>query len=123
MTGSGNDADGHRLGRHDGHEFRCGSDVEPSDLGTGLGGIGVEQCRNPKAPGTEAAVRGQCATEVADPHNDHRPVLGEAELASDLMQQVLHVVAHSTSAVRAQITEVLTYLGGIDARDFGQRHR
>jgi len=64
--------------------------------------------------------------QVAEPHDDDGPVLREAELAADLVEQVLDVVPHAAGAVGAEVRQVLADLGGVDARHLGQalrRHR
>ena len=49
------------------------------------------------------------------------PVLGEAELPADLVDQVGDVVADPAGAVGAQVREVLADLGGVDAGGLGER--
>src|SRR6478609_6957759 len=56
------------------------------------GRVGVEQCHDPEAAAAEAGVVGQRLAEVADADDDDGPVLGHADLAGDLVAQVLHVV-------------------------------
>ena len=54
------------------------------------------------------------------PTIDDRPVPGEAELAADLVQQVLDVVADAPGAVGAEVREVLADLGRVHAGQLGQ---
>ena len=60
-------------------------DDQPGDRPRRPGGVGVEQRRDAEAAGGEAAVVGQRVPEVADADDDDRPVLGQAELAGDLV--------------------------------------
>ena len=54
---------------------------------------------DPEAAAAEAGVVGEGVAEVADPDDDHRPVLGDTDLAGDLVAEVLHVVADTAGAV------------------------
>ena len=79
-------------------------------------GVGVEQRHDPEAAAAEAGVVGQRVAEVADADDDDRPVLGQPDLAGDLVAQVVDVVADAAGAVGAEVGEVLAQLGGVDAR-------
>ena len=57
------------------------------------------------------------------PDDRDRPVVGEAELAGDLVEQVLDVVADAPGAVGAEVREVLADLGRVDAGQLGQALR
>ena len=83
-------------------------------------GIGVDQRDDAEAAGAEAAVVGERGAEVADADDRDRPVVGEAELAGDLVEQVLDVVADAPGAVGAEVGEVLADLGRVDAGQLGQ---
>ncbi len=78
-------------------------------------GVGVEQGHHAEPAAAEAGVVGQRVAEVADADDDHRPVLGHADLAGDLVAQVVDVVADSAGAVGAEVGEVLAQLGAVDA--------
>ena len=82
--------------------------------------VGIEQGHDPEAAGAEAAVVGERLAEVPDADDGDRPVVGEAELTRDLVEQVLDVVAHAAGAVGAEEREVLADLGRVDARQLRQ---
>ena len=69
----------------------------------------------------EAPVVRQRVPEVADADDDDRPVLGEPQLAADLVDQVRDVVAHAAGAVGAEVREVLADLRRVHAGGLGQR--
>ena len=79
-------------------------DREPEELGADLRRVGVDQRGDGEAPLGEPAVVGERLAEVADADDDDRPVLGEAELAAHLEQEVLDVVADAAGAVGARGT-------------------
>ena len=81
----------------------------------------IDQPDHPEAAAVEAAVVGQRGAQVAQPDDDHRPVVGRAHLAADLAEQVLHVVADPPGAVRAEMGQVLAQLGGVDPGRLGER--
>ena len=83
-------------------------------------GVGVEQRRDREAAVAEAAVVGEGLAEVAEPDDGDRPVLGEAELAAHLEEEVLDVVAHAAGAVGPEVGEVLAHLGGVHAGQLGE---
>ena len=76
--------------------------------------VGVDQRGDPEAAGGEAAVVGERGAEVTDTDDDDRPVLGQAELAGDLVDEVLDVVADTAGPVGAEVREVLAQLRGVD---------
>src|SRR5919106_5273443 len=78
--------------------------------------VDVEQRRDAKPSFREAPIRGQRAAQVPNANKCGRPILSETELAGDLIEQVLNVVADAASAVRTQVGQILAYLGGIDSR-------
>ena len=69
-----------------------------------LARVGVDERDDPEAAGAEAAVVGERLAEVADADDRDRPVVGEAELAGDLVEQVLDVVPDAAGAVGARGT-------------------
>ena len=77
--------------------------------------VAVEQRDDPEAPRGEAGVVGERLAEVADADDDDGEVLGDADLAGDLVAEVLHVVADSPGAVGAEVGQVLAQLGAVDA--------
>ena len=68
----------------------------------------------------EPAVAGERLAEVAGADDDDRPVVGQAELAADLVDEVLDLVADAAGAVAAEVGEVLADLGGVHAGQLGQ---
>ena len=67
-------------------------------------------------PWGETGVVGQRSAEIAEAHDDHRPVVSGADDAADLKPQVLHVVADPAGAVGAQVRQVLAELSRVHAR-------
>ena len=82
--------------------------------------VGVEQRDDAEAAAAEAGVVGQRVAEVADADDDDGPVLGHADLAGDLVAQVVDVVADAAGAVGAEVGEVLAQLGAVDAGRGGE---
>ena len=93
---------------------------QPADHLAGALRGGVDQRRDAEAAAGEAAVVGQRVPEVADADDDDRPVLGQPQLAGDLVHEVADVVADAAGAVRAQVRQVLAQLGRVDARGLGE---
>ena len=58
--------------------------------------------------------------EVPRPRDEHWPMLGEAELAADLMDEVGDVVPDAARAIGTQVGKVLAHLGGVHAGRLGQ---
>ena len=71
---------------------------------------------DPEAAGGEAAVVGEGGAEVTDTDDDDRPVLGQAQLTGDLVDEILDVVADAARPVGAEVGEVLAQLRGVDPR-------
>ena len=82
--------------------------------------VGVEQGHDPEAAAAEAGVVGERVAEVSDADDDDRPVLGHADLAGDLVAQVVDVVPDPAGAVAAEVGEVLAELGAVDAGGRGE---
>ena len=87
---------------------------QPGDLGAHDRRVGVDQRPDREPARGEPAVVGQRVPEVAEPHDDDRPVLGQAQLAGDLEDQVVDVVADAPGAVGAEVGEVLAQLRRVD---------
>jgi hypothetical protein len=85
-----------------------------------LAGVGVQEGGDPEAALGEAPVVGQGVAEVADPDDRHRPVLLQPELAADLVDQVLDVVADPPGAVGAEVGQVLADLGRVHPGGVGE---
>ena len=97
-----------------------GADVDAGDdLAVPLR-VGVEQGDDAEAAAAEAGVVGQRVAEVADADDDDGPVLGHADLAGDLVAQVVDVVPDAAGAVAAEVGEVLAELGAVDAGGGGE---
>ena len=73
-----------------------------------------------KAALAEPAVAGEGLAEVAGADDDDRPVVGEAELAADLVHEIGDLVADAARAVAAEVAEVFANLGGVDTAEFGE---
>jgi hypothetical protein len=58
--------------------------------------------------------------EVPDADDDDRPVLGEPDLAGDLVTQVVDVIADPAGAVGAELGQVLAQLGRVDPCRLGE---
>ena len=97
-----------------------GPDVDAGDDLVLAVGVGVEQRHDAEAAAAEAGVVGEGVAEVADADDDDRPVLGHADLAGDLVAQVVDVVADPAGAVAAEVGEVLAELGAVDAGGLGE---
>ena len=88
-----------------------------------LGGVDVDDPGHRIAPLPEAAVAGERLTEVPGADDHDRPVMVETELPAELVDQVLDVVADTTHAVGAEVTEVLAHLGGVDPGEISELFR
>ena len=113
--GGGDHSDGDVALAHDRVEVVERGDLHVADLLADPSRVAVEQGRDLEAARGEARVVGQRVTEVSDPDDDDRPVLGEADLAGDLVAQVVDVVPDPSGAVGAEVGEVLAQLRGVDA--------
>ena len=118
----GDDADGDRAarGRSSGRSSIVADREVAEAASPTLAGSASTSAATGKPAVAEPAVVGEGLPEVADADDDDRPVLGEAELAAHLEQQVLDVVADAPGAVGAEVREVLADLGGVDAGQLGQ---
>jgi len=91
-----------------------GAHVDAGDDLVAPRGVGVEQRDDPEPAAAEPRVVGERLAQVADADDDDRPVLGDADLAGDLVAQVVDVVPDAAGAVAAQVGEVLAQLGAVD---------
>ena len=96
------------------------ADRDAADLRPTLPGSASTRAATGKPRSWKPRVVGEGLAQVADADDDDRPVVGEAELAAHLEQQVLDVVADAPGAVGAEVGEVLAHLGGVDAGQLGQ---
>jgi hypothetical protein len=72
--------------------------------------IDIEEGRDAKAPLRKTFVRSQGTAEVSDPNDRDGPILGETELPSDLVEEVLDVVADTPGPIGAEVREILANL-------------
>src|SRR5690606_27415488 len=99
---------------------------QSGDLGAHhVRGLVEKRCDTESAV-SEPSVVGQGAPQVADADDGHGPVLGETELAGDLVDEVFDVIADSAGAVGPEVGEVFAELGRVHPRrrgEFPGRHR
>ncbi len=84
-------------------------------------GVNVERGDDFKAFLFKTAIGEQREAEIADADEHDRLQAFGAELVGDHLRQLLDIVAEAARAELAEIGEVLAKLGGLDARDLGQR--
>jgi hypothetical protein len=58
--------------------------------------------------------------EVAGADDDHGPVVGQAEFATNLVDEIRNLVADTACAVTAEVAQVLADLGRIDPAQLGK---
>ncbi len=87
----------------------------PEIVGADPLGVAVDQGSDADAAGAESLVGRERRAEIADADDDDVPVLVLTDLESDLVAEVLDVVADPAGAVGAEVREVLAQLGGVDA--------
>ena len=92
----------------------------PPSTDADLGRVDVDDAGDGEAALAEPAVAGERLAEVAGADDDDRPVVGQAELAADLVDEVVDLVADAAGAVAAEVAEVLADLGGVDAGQLGE---
>ena len=103
-----------------GRARRAARTRDAADDGVDLGGVDVDDAGHRKAALVEAAVAGERLAEVAGADDHDRPVVVEPELAADLVDEVVDLVADAARAVAAEVREVLAHLGGVDAGQLGE---
>ena len=116
----GDDADADALRLHDLRQLVEVAHPHTAQHRADLRLIDVDDSRDRETALAEPAVTGKCLAEVAGADDDDRPVVGEAELAADLVDEIGHLVADAAGAVAAEVAEVLADLGCIDAAEFGE---
>ena len=94
--------------------------VEPGDLLADAARVGVEQRRRPGSRGRRSRRSWPARGRGCRSDDDDGPVLGQAELAGDLVDEVVDVVADAAGAVGAEVGQVLAELGGVDAGGGGE---
>src|SRR6266851_42671 len=125
----------HRLGRFGRH--RHDGDLEIAALGLArevahgqdghavgqlprLGGIVVEDGRDPEALAGEALVVEERRAQVTEAHQRHLPLAIQAQDALELGLEARDVVADAAHAELAEVGEVLPDLGGVQTEALGQ---
>ena len=86
------------------------ADPKVRHLDPHLGRIDVEQGCHAEPAFGEPLVPSQRLPEVPDPGDQDRPVLGETERGTDLVDQVGDVVADPAGPVRTQCGKILAHL-------------
>src|SRR6266568_4687505 len=114
--GGGDHADRDLVPGHHGLEFVDMPDGQPRDPAAHDSRVAVEHGGDREAAGDETSVIGQGPAEVARAHDDHRPVLHQAERPGHLVDEVVDVVADPPDPVGAEVGQVLAQLGRVDAR-------
>ena len=75
------------------------ADAHAADHRADLGGVDVDDAGDREAALAEPAVAGERLAEVAGADDHDRPVVGQAELPADLVDEVLDLVADAAGAV------------------------
>ena len=109
-----------RLRLHDLGQFVDVANTHAAEHRADLGGVDVDDAGHGEAPLAEPAVAGERLAEVAGADDDDGPVVGEAELAADLVHEVRDLVADAAGAVAAEVAQVLADLGGVHAGELGE---
>src|SRR5690606_28360504 len=76
-------------------------------------GVDVEQGRDGEPTPRKATVVRQCMSQVTDSHHGDLVLAGQPQRPLDLPDQHLDLVTDAPGAVRAEVRQVLTQLGGI----------
>ena len=108
------------LRAHDRGQVADRADADAADHGADLGRVVVDDAGDREAALAEPAVAGERLAEVAGADDHDGPVVGEAELAAHLVDEVLDLVADAAGAVRAEVAEVLAHLRRVDAGEIGE---
>src|SRR6185295_12686756 len=116
----GDDTDADSFGLHDLRKFVDVTDAYPAEHRADLGLVDVDDSGDRKAALTETVVSGECLSEVAGADDHHRPVVGKAEFASNLIHEIRDLVADAARAVAAEVAQVLSNLRGIDTAQSGE---
>jgi len=95
-------------------------DTHAAHDGVELGRIDVDDPGDREAALVEPAVAGERLAEVAGAHDHDRPLVLEAELAADLVDEVVDLVADAAGSVATEVRQVLADLGGVDAGELGE---
>ena len=116
----GDDTDADSFGLHDLRKLVDVTDAYPAEHRADLGLVDVDDSGDRKAALTETAVSGERLSEVAGADDHDRPVVGEAEFATDLVHEVGDLVADAAGAVAAEVAQVLANLRGVDTAQLGE---
>ena len=98
-------------------------DGDLTQLLTDLARIDVDHAHHRETPVAEPGELGECGTQVAGADDHTRPVMGEAELTSDLDQELVDVVPDSAGSVGAEVGQVLADLRRVHPRQLGELFR
>ncbi len=112
------DADLTRL--HDLGEIVDMSNTNAADHAAHFRWVDIDHARDRKAALAEAAVSRKRLAEIACTNDDDRPIVRQTEFTADLIHQECNLVADASSAIAAEIGQVLANLGGVDAGEFGE---
>ena len=85
-----------------------------------LAGIHVEDRHELVALADEVLMGQQRRAQVTDTQEGHLPGLVQAQDALDFEKQFLDEIAHAPDAEFAEVSQVFTYLGRVDAALLGQ---
>src|SRR6185295_7104869 len=107
----GDDANGDVVPGHHGLELVDVPDGQPGDPAAHDSRVGVQHGGDREPPGEETPVVGQRPAEVSGAHDDHRPVLRQAQRPGHLVDEVVDVVTDTPDPVRAEMGQVLAELG------------
>jgi len=101
-------------------EFRQVSDTNATNDRTDLGFVDIDNSADRESTIAESVVTGQRLAHVASTNDDDRPIVGESELATDLVHKKFDLVADTPSAIATEVAQVFAHLGSIDASQFGE---
>jgi hypothetical protein len=116
----GDDTDADVALLHDLVEVVDVADANAADDAADLRRLDVDHAGDGKTALAETAVAGQGLAEVTGADDDDRPIVGQAQLAPDLVDEEGDLVADAPSSVAAEVGKVFANLGGIDPGQLGQ---
>ncbi len=114
------DADRHVLGRHELRQLVLVADGQVAESTTDLGAVDIEDADHGEATVGEPGEGRERRSQVARTDDHAGPVVVQVELAADLDEQVLDVVADPTGAVGAEVRQVLAHLRSVHTGEVGE---
>jgi len=81
-------------------------------------GLDVERRNDLESLLFKSAIRKERQTEIADTDENHRLEARRAELVGNHLRQRGYLITETARAELAEVSEILSELGGFDARDF-----